>query len=104
MSFVFDKPLLANEYTFTIFLVNQMAGIAFIPVIIFIAYGNSFLAHAFIHIGIFLMILAFAVRLWKGTVAALSGSGTTLFYLFLYLCTLEILPLLIGLKLFWKLA
>ena len=104
VAFIYDKQQLAHEYTFNIFLVNQMAGIGFIPVIIFIAYGNSWLANLFIYIGLILMISAFVIRLWKGVIAAFSGSGTTLFYLFLYLCTLEILPLLIAIKLFEKLA
>lgn len=103
LGFIFDKPLVIGEYAFTIFLVNQIIGIAFIPVIIFIAYGQPSLADAFIYAGIALMAIAFLVRVGKGVISALSSGEVTLFYLFLYLCTLEILPLLLGFKLIEKL-
>ena len=104
LAFIFDQLPLANEYIFTVFLVNQILGIGLLPVIIFISYASSFFADFFIYTGILLMVLSFIIRVGKGAIVALSDKGTTLFYLFLYLCTLEILPLLIAIKLFWKLA
>ncbi len=102
--FIFDKKQVIAEYIFTIFLVNQIIGIGFIPVIIVVAYGNQLLSDVFIYAGIALVILLFIIRVGKGTVSALSGKEVTPFYLFLYLCTLEILPLLLGWKLIEKLV
>jgi len=104
LGFIFDKPFITGEYTFIIFLVNQIVGIGLIPIIIFIAYGNMSYTKGFIYAGIVLMVLAFIVRVGKGTISALTRGEVTLFYLFLYLCTLEILPLLIGWKLIEKLV
>ena len=104
LSFIFDKPQLAGEYVFTIFLVNQMIGIALIPAVIFIAYGAASWANLFMYMGILLLISGFCIRIGKGVLTALSGRGVTLFYLFLYLCTLEIIPLLVGFKLLEKMA
>jgi len=104
LAFIFDKSLVAGEYTFTIFLVNQIIGIGFIPVIIFIAYGEQALASAFIYMGIALILIAFFLRVGKGAIAALTSGEVTLFYLFLYFCTLEILPLLLGWKLIERLT
>lgn len=104
LGFVFDKPLVAGEYTFNIFLVNHILGVGFIPIIIFIAYGNQSLANGFIYTGIILMAVSFLVRVGKGVISAWASGEITLFYLFLYFCTLEILPLLLGYKLIEKMV
>lgn len=104
LGFIFDKQLVAGEYTFNIFLVNQILGIGFIPIIIFIAYGKQSFESGFIYAGIVLMAIAFIIRVGKGAISALTSGEVTLFYLFLYLCTLEILPLLLGFKLIEKLV
>ena len=104
LGFIFKKSALANEYTFTIFLVNQIIGIALVPVIIFIAYGAKSFSGPFIYTGLILLVLAFIIRVGKGIFAVVGSGSITLFYLFLYLCTLEILPLLLGFKLLEKLV
>jgi hypothetical protein len=103
LGFILDKQQALNEYIFTTFLVNQIIAIGFIPVNIFIAYGSPALAATAIYTGVLLMVIAFILKVGKGTLAALSGGGIAPFYLLLYLCTLEILPLLLGYKLIEKL-
>ena len=104
LGFVFDKLHVVAEYTFSIFLVNHILGIGLIPIIIFIAYGKQSFESVFIYAGIALMAIAFCIRVGKGAISALTSGEVTLFYLFLYLCTLEILPLLLGFKLIEKLV
>ena len=103
LGFIFDKTIVVNEYIFIIYLVNQIIGIAFIPVIIFIAYGQHTLANAFVFIGVLLFIFSLIIRVGKGTITVFASGEVTPFYLFLYLCTFEILPLLLGWKLLEKL-
>lgn len=104
LGFIFDKPAVVNKYIFITYLVNQVVGMAFIPVIIFVAYGQPSFVNAFVYIGISLFVLEFLIRIGKGAAAVLSGGEVTLFYLLLYLCTLEILPLLFAWKLLEKIA
>ena len=104
LGFIFNNPLVVSEYMFTIFLVNQVLGIGVIPIIIFIAYGQPSLANGFICAGIVLIAIAFFIRIGKGAVSALGSGEVTLFYLFLYFCTLEILPVLLGWKLIERLV
>ena len=99
-----DKQELMAEYNFTIFLVNQFLGIVLVLVIIFIAYGSRSFANVFVYAGAALFVAAFILRVGKGLSAVLGSREATLFYLILYLCTLEILPLLIGIKLFESLV
>ena len=98
LAFIIDKKGIIGEYIFTTFLINQMLGIFLIPVVIFIAYSNQLLLNSFIYFGIILLILSFFIRIWKGVLAVFQGSDTTLFYIILYLCTLEIMPVLICVR------
>lgn len=104
IGFIFDNQQAASEYTFTIFLVNQILGIGLLPVIIFIAYGKQSFGNAFVYVGVLMAVAAFIIRIGKGALSALTGREISLFYLFLYLCTLEILPLFLGYKLIEKLV
>lgn len=99
LGFIFYKREIAGKYVFTIFLINQILGILFIPLVTFIAYGMQLFANGFIYFGIAIFLLGFITRIWKGVVS-IFPTKEYWFYLFLYLCTLEILPLLAGIKLF----
>lgn len=102
VGFLFDKSIIASEYISLIYLVNQVTGIAFIPITIFVAYAKPGLANIFVYIGIFMFGLALIVRGVKGIIIAVSSGWVNPFYLLLYLCTLEILPWLFAWKLFEK--
>jgi len=102
VGYIFDKSAEINEYVFIIFLINQIIGIGFIPIVIFIAYGQQSFLGGFVYTGFALIISAFVFRIGKGVTMVFSSREISVFYLFLYLCTLEILPLLLGMKLFEK--
>ena len=104
IGYIFNSNSAPNEYIFLIFLINQIIGIGFIPIILFIAYGKESFTNDFVYAGFALFILSFFVRIGKGALTALSSRKISAFYLFLYLCTFEILPLLLGAKLFDKLV
>ena|ERR1017187_69958 len=104
IGYIFNNNSATNEYIFLIFLINQIIGIGFIPIILFIAYGKETFANDFVYAGFVLFILSYLVRIGKGALTALSSRQISAFYLFLYLCTFEILPLLLGVKLFDKLV
>lgn len=101
LGFIFYQEEITGKYIFTIFLINQMLGIIFIPIVIFIAYGTQFFTNGLIYFGIVILLLGFIARIWKGVVSVFP-TKEYLFYLFLYLCTLEILPLLVGYKMIEK--
>ena len=82
-----------------IFQMNQFLGILLIPVVIFIAYGPPSFTAGFIYLGVLLISLSFVVRVIKGVSSALKQKETTMFYIFLYFCTLELLPLIVLIKL-----
>ncbi|HQV00973.1 MAG TPA: DUF4271 domain-containing protein, partial [Bacteroidia bacterium] len=94
--FYFNKPVTA--YIFNIFLINNVLGIVLIPFIILGTYltaNNNLILFA----GLALVIIFFIYRLVKGMLLWTGTNSFNLFYLFLYICALEISPLLILSKL-----
>ncbi len=87
-----------KEFLFNMDNFNRGAGIILLPVVALIAYypfENSMFA---VFLGV-LTTLVFYIMLLKRGISILLKKQFPIFYLFLYLCTLEILPLLLIYKL-----
>ena len=88
-----------REYIFSVLLYNHIVGLGLIPLVIVLA----FVPHI-AHQGVFILggcffAAAFALRTLRGW-ANVAGNGRfSMLYIFLYLCTLEILPLVVITKL-----
>lgn len=94
---LFGIPELFQEYRFHVILFGQNLGLVWLPLLIFAAYLPTGCQY-------FVLIVAWVIGalflLWRlGRTFILSLSlGVSPFYLFLYLCTLEILPLIVLFK------
>lgn len=95
---IFDLQQQINEYVYAILLSKQIVGICFLPIVIFISYGEESFLNGIIYSGFVVLILVYIFRVGKGAFSLLRREITP-FYLILYLCTLEVLPLLLGIKL-----
>ena len=84
-----------NEYIFNLFLFNQFIGLAFIPIIVCLVFYPMTSPGNIYFFGFCLLILSFLYRTARGIRVAGGNSGIAKSYLFMYLCTLEILPLLV---------
>lgn len=87
-----------QEYIFNIALFNQVLGLLLLPLVLCIAYMPTTYAPVFVWIGAGLAGLTFAVRVLKAGFHGFSAPGFSRVYIILYLCTLEILPLLLIAK------
>lgn len=85
-------------YIFNTFLINNILGIAILPFVCLIAYNQLLPTSLLILISVILAGIAFAYRMFRGVLVGLSMPSFSLLYLFLYLCTLEIAPLLILIR------
>jgi hypothetical protein len=92
---IFDTRETARQYDLNIMIFNHITGILLLPVIITAFYWNN---SGIIFIGIAIVSLLLLYRTFRGFLTGVSNSSYNLFYLFLYLCTLEILPLIILYK------
>lgn len=97
--YLFKTKEYAYKYRFYITLFSTFQGIIISPLIILAVYGPQNLSVLFLlSAGIILLILYF-VRVTRGLIATLGQSKFFIIYFFLYLCTLEILPILFLVKL-----
>jgi hypothetical protein len=93
---IFNNGETTFEYIHNIFLFNILITLVLIPSIYFISYLDSPYLK-WITLGI--VISLFIYRFIRGIGIGLSDTKFSVFHLFLYLCTLEILPLLVLAKL-----
>jgi hypothetical protein len=89
-------PLFA-EYIHNTFVVNKGMGIALFPIVIMAHYLPYKLVPIVLVIGVLIFSLALILKITRAY-QIIMRKDIILFYLILYLCTLEILPLLLGYK------
>lgn len=88
---------LVQEYNFAISLYNIAALFSIIPSILIASYGPSIYKELSLKIAIAFISLSIFSRIIRGVQIGINGH-INIVYLFLYLCTLEILPLIIVFK------
>jgi hypothetical protein len=86
-----------TEYEYNIFLINRVIGLLLVPVTMILAYSPKIWISPFIGAALGLYAMMIFYRMLRGFVNA-AGSGVPVFYIFFYICTLEILPLAVGMK------
>ncbi len=92
---IFNTRDSARQYQLNILIFNHTIGIFLFPISIIAYYWNS---PFFISAGVIFISLSVIYRTFRGILTGLDNKNYNLFYLFLYLCTLEILPLLLLYK------
>ena len=97
---IFDKSELAIEQVFHIFLFNQVLGLFLFPLSAIVLFIPDHFKNFFIITTLVLTVLIFAYRLLRGLGGYFTGSRLPVFYLFIYLCALEIIPLVVIIKMF----
>ena len=97
---VFHIPEITDNYTFNVFLINKILGIAIIPFTIILAFGQgAWVQVALLVSGIVVLILLLNRYLRSG-VAFGYFLKFSKFHFFMYLCASELLPIAVLVKLF----
>lgn len=102
LGYIFKAPKTIFEYVHNLFLFHKIYGILLIPITVCIPFCNDKFARLLIVLGIILFAISFLFRLFRGVQISIK-INFSFFYLILYLCTVEILPILILGKFFYKL-
>lgn len=98
LGIVFEAKRLAREYISVLYLCYFNASLVFIPAILMLSLSTTEHSH-YIAWGILCLVFGlFAFRLLKSGAAILEKYRFPKFYLITYLCTLEIVPMLILIK------
>lgn len=82
-----------GSYNFTIYLYNKVYGLILLPLVAAIPFVPDFVAEKFVWIGILVFVFMYLCTLFRGFRICIKNR-VSIFYLFFYLCALEILPLL----------
>jgi hypothetical protein len=98
-SHIFNQQIYFREYLYHILIIYKNLGIVFIPIVFCIAYIQEDLHIYFIIFALVLTALGYLFRFIKGFQLIIK-KDILIFYLILYLCTLEILPILFYYKFF----
>ncbi len=98
LGFIFQFQRLASEVIFGMFLFNQALGMFLLPLLILLEFSDLRDSGVLLLGGALMAVLVFLMRVFRLTTQAFANPKISLYYLFLYLCTLEFLPLVLA----WK--
>lgn len=100
LGYIFQTNKEASDYILTIYLFGNTLGLILLPIVISIAFIKQISPAIFIYTGICTIVAFMLTRIIRGFIIGYNSLRFSLFYLFLYLCALEILPFVIMVKLF----
>ena len=87
-----------NVHNYSIAVHNSILGILLLPVILIVEFIPGVSISAFGYLAIFVVVLIYILRQSKGLLSCLGMRGFNPFYFFVYLCAVEIAPILVGFK------
>ena len=86
-----------SEYEYNLFLINRVIGLLLFPIALFLAYSPLQISEPFVITALIVFGVMIIYRMLRGLFNAASA-GVPVFYIFFYICTLEILPLVVCMK------
>ncbi len=91
---LFNQLGLLREYLYNIFIFNRLTGVVLLPLMCLLVYTRGMLQEFIFWITLAVVLGIFLMRLLRGVVFSYRKE-VLIFYMFLYLCALEIAPLVL---------
>jgi hypothetical protein len=95
---VFGSKEAAGSYVFVVFMVNKVMGVLLVPFLLILAFAPVNIVQAAITLSIGMIALLFAYRYWVSFIAIRNKLKVNALHFLLYLCAVEILPLVLIYK------
>jgi hypothetical protein len=95
---VFNATDSATEYRFIVFLINKLLGILLIPCLFLIAYADDDIKKISITTALCVAVFMIALRYLISLARIRKNLRITAFHFFIYLCAVEIMPMLVIYK------
>jgi len=95
---VFDVKEAAEAYIFAVYLINKILGVILIPFTLLIAFSESTVINISITISLLIILLLFIYRYLVSYTPVRREVKVNLLHFFFYICTFEIVPLLLIYK------
>jgi hypothetical protein len=99
IGWVFHTKKETFEYMTNYMIFSIVMGVFLFPFVFFLIYSTPFISVFILYTVLIILAIIFVYRTIRGLLIGLSSERYGLYYLFLYLCTVEILPLCISVKL-----
>ncbi len=96
-AYLFDSNKLVAEYVYNSSVYNRVAGIFILPIIAILPFMHPRFFSLLTYFGVGIFLITYLWQLLRGA-QIISKNKSSLLYSFLYLCSVEILPLLLGFK------
>lgn len=93
---LFPVKEVIKPYNFTIQVANSLIGLILIPLNLLLAYGPKLMGQSLIYGGLFVILLVLCFRFLTGFTLSNKYRRESLFHFFLYFCSFEMIPLIIG--------
>lgn len=97
---VFELREQASEYSYNILLFNKMAGLFLFPVVLLLAFARQIPAEFLIWTGLGFLLILLIYRILRALLIGLGSPSVSFLYIIIYLCTLEMLPFVVIIKVF----
>jgi len=97
--FILNDISISSEYIFTVSLYNNLLGVVFLPTLCLIYFSPFSFPFILFYFAIPIIFLTFVLRVIRLSLIGLSKE-ISYYYIFLYICTLEILPLVVLYRIF----
>jgi len=94
VGFLFNRRSIFREYLYNIFIFNKLTGLVVLSLMIFLVYTKGMVQDLLFWFTLSVVGLMFLIRLFRGLIFSFK-KDVLIFYMFLYLCALEIAPLLL---------
>ena len=104
IGFIFPVQKEISYYSFTIIAFNIFLGIALLPINSLISFSNDKVANICLYLGVIFFLLLYCIRQLRGMFLAANYLTFQKFHFFVYLCTVEIAPILILTKIIFTSA
>jgi len=91
---LFKSSRIVREYLYNMFVFNKLMGLFALPMMFLLVYTRGVLQDVVFWTGIIVLSVILLLRLIRGVVFSYQ-KDVLIFYMFLYLCALEILPLVL---------
>lgn len=98
LGFIFEMREAAQEYVYNIVLFNKALGLILFPVALCLAYARQIQPEWLVIAGLVCWGIVLVYRFIRLAWIGLSDRGVSILYIILYLCTLEILPFVVIIK------
>jgi hypothetical protein len=92
--FLFNRINIFREYLYNVIIFNKLIGISALPLLLFLIYTEGVLMEVFQWIALAVVFMIILMRLIRGFVFSFRRE-VSIFYMFLYLCALEMTPLVL---------